>query len=426
MKNNLMIFVLALAIIYGCFQIASAQNPWTSQESGTSNNLNRVQFIDLDNGYAVGDAGIVLKTTNGGSDWTSVSIETDFPIRDLSFVDGSTGWVVTGDPDNSSTSGSVWFTSDGGTSWTEQSLGTTQARLGVSFVSSEDGWACGANNGPWDIRATTDGGASWHSQSGSGFGWTYDIDCISSSTGWSVGVVYFPSSSGFVMKTSDGGANWTQLNTGTVPFLYGIDFVDSDNGYAVGDAGAVLATTDGGTGWNELDSGVSTNLTDLSFISASAGWICGEQGTVLATDDGGSNWSDLPTGLNLTLNGINFIDSLTGWVVGESGTILKYNPDQTGINDSDINAPVALAILGSYPNPFNNSTMIGLSLERAAEVSLEIYDLTGRKVETLYAGELNAGEHEINWNAEKVSSGVYFARVETQTQSQSIKMLLLK
>lgn len=425
MTKAIWIELLLIASVAG-FRTAHSQDEWTPQNSGTSSTLYRVQFIDSDIGYAVGDAGTVVRTTDGGTNWEPASVQTDYPVRDLSFIDGFTGWVGTGDPNNSLESGSVWKTTDGGVSWEQQPLGTTQARLGMSFVSADDGWACGANNGPWDIRATTDGGSSWHMQSGSGFGWVYDINCISPSTGWAIGVVYYPSSSGFVLKTSNGGSSWNQLNTGTVPFLYGVQFLDSDYGYAVGDVGTVLGTTNGGTEWSDLATGSSANLTDLSFISNSTGWVCGEGGTVLMTTDGGSGWDDMQTGTNLTLRGICFVDSVNGWAVGDGGIILKYTPETTGIYDNESSAPSEFAIIGNYPNPFNSSTLIDLQMGDATTVTVDIYNVLGRKVETLYSGFMNSGEHKLVWDGRTEPSGVYFYKLTAGDLSAVGRMTLLK
>jgi len=347
MKKAIFCMIVVL-ITMNLQEEALCQEQWVQQNSGTTVTLYRVQFLDVDNGYATGDAGTVLKTSNGGASWIDVSIPSTYPVSDLSFVTPLLGWVVTGDPNNSMSTGSVWNTSDGGTTWNQQSLGTTNARLGVSFVSATNGWACGANNGPWDIRATTNGGSSWTLQSGSGYGWTYDIDCISSTLGWTVGVVYFPSSSGFVLKTTNG-TSWTQLNTGTVPFLYGVQFVDANFGYAVGDAGTVIATVNGGSSWTTENTGTTNNLSDVSFITSTLGWICGSNGTILKTTDGGTTWNSQTSGTSNTLNGLCFVNSTTGWAVGNGGTVLRYESgtgSAIGISLTPYNPPIQIPSSG--------------------------------------------------------------------------------
>ena len=80
----------------------------------------------------------------------------------------------------------------------------------------------------------------------------------------------------------------------------------------------------------------------------------------------------------------------------------------------------------NYPNPFNPTTNISFNLLNDAKVTLEIYDLKGKKIETVIDGNLNSGHHLIPWNAKNISSGVYFAIISNKDLSQVQKMILLK
>jgi hypothetical protein len=80
----------------------------------------------------------------------------------------------------------------------------------------------------------------------------------------------------------------------------------------------------------------------------------------------------------------------------------------------------------NYPNPFNASTVIKYSLPQASHVTLEIYDLLGRRVETLAQGEQPAGYHQMLWDASDHSSGMYFYRIQAGDYAETRKMVLLK
>jgi hypothetical protein len=82
--------------------------------------------------------------------------------------------------------------------------------------------------------------------------------------------------------------------------------------------------------------------------------------------------------------------------------------------------------LSAYPNPFNPSTTISFSLPRTSNVTLSVYDVTGRKVETLIDKSLNAGEHSMDFNGSALPSGLYFARLTAGDVMQTQKMVLLK
>jgi outer membrane protein assembly factor BamB len=111
-------------------------------------------------------------------------------------------------------------------------------------------------------------------------------------------------------------------------------------------------------------------------------------------------------------------------VVGATGA----KADRDGLSES-------FAIEQNYPNPFNLATAISFSLPKTARVSLDIFDMLGRKVMTLTNGIVKAGRHIIIWNGlndngKPVGTGAYYYRMETITdgrsQSQIRKMLLIK
>ena len=83
-------------------------------------------------------------------------------------------------------------------------------------------------------------------------------------------------------------------------------------------------------------------------------------------------------------------------------------------------------IVGCYPNPFNPTTSIRYNLSLAGDVTIDIYNIIGQRVTTLFDGTGQAGYHTINWRADECPSGVYFARLEAAGYQSSIKMLLLK
>ncbi|MBD3233616.1 MAG: T9SS type A sorting domain-containing protein [candidate division Zixibacteria bacterium] len=88
--------------------------------------------------------------------------------------------------------------------------------------------------------------------------------------------------------------------------------------------------------------------------------------------------------------------------------------------------PSEANILGNYPNPFNAQTNITFDVPSTGKAKLEIYNLLGQKVSTLHEGNLDAGRHTVSWDAENVSSGVYFYRLSTDDVTITRKMNLVK
>jgi len=80
----------------------------------------------------------------------------------------------------------------------------------------------------------------------------------------------------------------------------------------------------------------------------------------------------------------------------------------------------------NFPNPFNPTTTFIFSLPAAESLSLKIYDVLGRLVETVFQGKMMAGEHRLEYNGSNLASGVYFYRLDTENYAASRKMLLMK
>ena len=85
----------------------------------------------------------------------------------------------------------------------------------------------------------------------------------------------------------------------------------------------------------------------------------------------------------------------------------------------------------AYPNPFNSKTNIPFTLENASSVEIDIYNLLGQKIITLYSGKKGKGEHTVSWNGrdetgKEVAGGVYFSRMRTPDYSHMVKIVYVK
>lgn len=101
-----------------------------------------------------------------------------------------------------------------------------------------------------------------------------------------------------------------------------------------------------------------------------------------------------------------------------------YFDQLTDIKDSNI--PRNYLSVSNYPNPFNSTTTIRYILPEPSEVSIYIYDLIGREVESFLPGYRSAGAHLVKWNAGELTSGIYFIRIETIEYSIAHTMLYIK
>jgi len=117
---------------------------------------------------------------------------------------------------------------------------------------------------------------------------------------------------------------------------------------------------------------------------------------------------------------------------GQIGALGQGCTEGTSVDDETIpDVPLVFSVDPNYPNPFNPTTTIRFALPKRSDVTIRIFDVAGRVVRTLVNDRLDAKVHEVSWSGlndrgQAVSSGVYFYRVETETDLFVARMALLK
>ncbi|MEJ2542952.1 MAG: T9SS type A sorting domain-containing protein [Calditrichaceae bacterium] len=109
-----------------------------------------------------------------------------------------------------------------------------------------------------------------------------------------------------------------------------------------------------------------------------------------------------------------------GWIAEiKSTTVSQIEKNSTaGLREFKLYA--------NYPNPFNPATTIPFNLANNSQVTIEIYDMTGQCVSILVNKRMTAGYHEVEFNAQNLSSGLYLYRLQAGTYTQVKKMMVLK
>ena len=106
-------------------------------------------------------------------------------------------------------------------------------------------------------------------------------------------------------------------------------------------------------------------------------------------------------------------------VIGHATVNAENLPDESAV-------VTGFELQGNFPNPFNPSTTIKFDVAEAMQLTLDVYDVTGRLMSTLASGTFEAGSHEVTFDAAAYPSGVYFARLASEQESQMVKMMLMK
>ncbi len=192
-----------------------------------------VRFSGKKRGWIVGSVSnqdeevvdsLVLQTLDGGETWTRVSVPSNkIELYHVDFVNDENGWIV-GD------GGLILRTQDGGLNWAVQNSGTKVSLYNIDFRDKNDGVIVGSEG---TILRTENGGQTWEKVKTAATKSLLRVNFINDKTGWIVGV------GGMILKTDDKGQTWVKQTSQLTDSLYGL-YTDKRGGWAVGKKGVIL------------------------------------------------------------------------------------------------------------------------------------------------------------------------------------------
>ena len=200
--------------------------------------------------------------------------------------------------------------------------------------------------------------------------------------------------------------------------------------------------------YRELSSG--NDLPDPIVVTPSGANSSDYEGTLISVTGNVTVVTPVSTtGTNLTIDDVTSIMlwnstgiDVSSFVVGYRGQFIgigsQYNDQyqllvgyQTDITtvvavDGEIVIADRFDLMPAYPNPFNPSTKLSFSIDTPSELKLEVYDVSGKLIETVAKGFYQSGSHMIQWNASEHSSGMYFVYLVKGSEMRTQKVMLLK
>ncbi|MBS1587910.1 MAG: hypothetical protein JSS82_20440 [Bacteroidetes bacterium] len=284
-------------------------------ESGTTDRLNDILFINDSTGFIVGGqrfaSATILTTHDGGYTWS----DTSFPEagKELFGISQSpNGNIYTCGYD-----GKLLYSADTGRGWTFRQLFYNPYKR-VLFPTSDKGIVIGGISFESGFIEYIDAQGNTIYRDSMKYE-INDIVMLNSHTGYMCGY-------GVILKTDDGGESWELLNVKGDNF----NCISVYNGelWVSGYNGSVYHSSDNGTTWQKLRNGndisqTTYHLTGILFKDAQNGWAVGEQGAVLHSDDGGKHWSQYDKFTSEDLERVKATPNGDIMVVGTNGTIYR-------------------------------------------------------------------------------------------------------
>jgi photosystem II stability/assembly factor-like uncharacterized protein len=283
-------------------------------------------------------------------------------------------------------------------------------------------------------------------------------------------------------RTTNNGDNWTVVN---VPTSVEAMAASGNSLYVANYSGGIYRSTNNGDTWSQFvtTEAFKEQVTDVRqytamgateqyvFLSLQATISNVTSNYIYRMTTTGMNWTQVTAGLPVNTNageyvfsgntvfislyrsgspvggvyystnqGTNWVGWNTGWPLPNVGSlavnesylfaggldIWRRPLTQLAVKEEIPTKPTSFALEQNYPNPFNPSTVIGYQLAVSSQTTLKVYDVLGREVATLVNERQAAGNHDVKFDASKLTSGIYFYRLTVGGYTQTKKMLLVK
>jgi photosystem II stability/assembly factor-like uncharacterized protein len=380
----------------------------TLDEGHTWNRINdrfvKLAFFDEDIGCIIEETPnkALLRTTDGGFTWNEFEAGHAGTPLEMSFVNNSTGFIVTDKPE-------LLRTNNAGASWDLISLPLDSTWFSdMQFLNADTGYLCAKQA---RIFKTTDGGQEWETFY-LDLNWIFAIDFISPMEGWALDRY------GNVAHTSDGGENWSySVTPPTNGSAWDIDFVDPLIGYVISYSGYLFKTLDGGKNWGELHF-MAEKSTGIHFFDELNGWIVGED-FIYRTYNGGYDWSvvleNSSSNFHPEFTDLYVIDTSNAWICSMDGRVFSCS-DFLDIEENQLQTTVKY-----FPNPAHDMLTVQLSDLNDRMISIMIYGIDGKMIQRMHFNDSN--DNTIQLDLSRYARGVYFLNIQSGSFSRRIKIL---
>ncbi|HUR67255.1 MAG TPA: YCF48-related protein [Chitinophagaceae bacterium] len=421
-------------LFLGCFLLLSftgfAQSGWKICNSPAFNSrVDDLFMLDTHTGYAVCGDGKIVKTTDGGENWSLLQQNSGIYYRSVEFINTQKGFVG-GFPVAGGTTNVLRRTEDGGGTWTDlTSLLHPKARKGICGLAIPDANTIyGGGNWYQDsayIVKSTDGGNTWSFIDMSAYASSIiDLNFTSKDTGFATGKGPLPLESGVILYTTNGGMSWTKKFGNNIsneycwkiqrltPRLYFASLEDFGN-----ETPKVLRSVDGGMTWMIRQvSTVPYNIEGIGFIDPKHGWTGGDISKSFETKDGGETWDSIPV-CPFMNRVFKVIDTM---LLASGNRIWKYKGN--GIYPAI--PEQRYAWLNCYPNPVKDVLTMEVSVAMPTRFMLTLVDLSGKRVKAIDNGDREKGSYHFYLNTADLPAGIYFVVLKTHEDKRTVKIMV--
>ncbi len=345
---------------------------WFTLRENKSHDLHSIDFITERTGFSVGDNGMILKTTNGGESWDLFDTGVFQNFRSVQFLNDNVGFVV-------GYKGTIFRTTNGGNSWQQIKTADETNLESIFLTSSNQGHAVG-----WD-------------------GTYYKLDGISQ-----------------IINNDEVVEPRKVFDADSLNVVY---FLNDTTGFIGGSKGLILKTTNAGESWYKSQTDMTKTIQSMLFITDSIGVAVGELLHIIHTENVGESWTVVKNGRGPRANVwsqryFGTPDDLKLYMATEAGCFMLDVEEPSGVADYTGNSQFSAYFTGD-----NELNLLYISAQDFADKTLTISDLQGRiMLEKSYsASQSNIISDIVNigtW-----AKGVYFCRMLDGDELNLVKII---
>jgi len=403
----------------GVYRSTNFGSSW--DPSGITNQTVTSLTSNGSNVFAGNTKGVFL-TTNNGVIWNAVN--NGLLNLNVQCLTSGGNYTFAGTYD-----GGVYRTANNGGSWS--SVNTGLISQNVTALIYNNGNLYAGTNGA-GVFLSINNGDTW---TGMNTGLT-DMNIKSFAVSGST--ILTGTQAGVFMSINNGG-NWSPIGLAS----YYINALTINGGSIIASAGynGLYRTTNNGVSWLTCgfsSQGVNTLISNGNKIFCGSGFMGVGYGIYMSTDYG-QNWINRNQGLN-TPSSVRSLLVANNYIFAGTDTqsVLRRDlADIIGIKNVSTEIPSAYSLSQNYPNPFNPTTKIrfdvgkfpsfgGVPEGRGGLVTLIIFDILGREIQTLVNERLQPGTYETTFDGSALSSGIYFYKLTSGDFTQTKRLTLIK
>jgi ligand-binding sensor domain-containing protein len=399
MEKCSLMYTVAVMVLF----IHGARAQWV-QTSGPLGGTAQVGFLahNVDELFALTATGSLFLTSDYGTSWSA--------LRLLCSSSSAFSMAVSGGNIYVGAENGICVSNDFGATWTKANISVLDIAYSILIRGSEI-----FTGTPYGVFSSTDGGANW-SVTNSG------MPNVTVRSLMDKGDTVFAGTTGGVFRSTDNCAHWTEADFGIPDIFQTRDIralaVCNGNIFAAS-TGGVFFSSDDGTSWTSINGGVQTSYV-LSFAVVNGNIFAGTLSDgVFLFSNSGKAWNDINTGLgNTRIMSLNVFGGFLFAGTDGGGVWRRPLSEMVGVIEPELQQGVARKseFILKTSRTDRSTITIHFFLTLPGHVSINVFDLSGRRTASLVDKQLGVGQYYFSWDARNIPRACYIVKMQAGKQ----------